>query len=222
MFLQLSQVLASTPLSRLRQLCEHAPFADGQVSAGWHARIVKANEQLHDPAAQAEAAQLLVQALDAQPVFRAAVLPRLYGPVLLARYRPGMHYGTHIDEPLLGRNPPIRSDVALTVFLDPTDAYDGGELVLEGVDGERAVKLAAGDAFVYPATTLHRVAAVTRGERHVLVAWVQSHVRDAACREMLFDLDRAGRGIFEREGKSEHFDLVMKTRANLIRRWADG
>jgi PKHD-type hydroxylase len=163
----------------------------------------------------------LVAALDAQPVFRAAVLPRLYGPVLLARYRPGMHYGTHIDEPLMGRNPPIRSDVAMTVFLNADDAYDGGELVLEGADGERAIKLAAGDAFVYPATTLHRVEPVTRGERHVLVTWVQSHVRDAACREMLFDLERAGRALFEREGKSEAFDLVMKTRANLLRRWAD-
>ena len=221
MFLQLSQVLMDSALSRLRELCAHAPFTHGQVSAGWHAKTVKVNEQLDDPAARAEVAQLLTQALDAHPVFRAAVLPRLYGPVLLARYRSGMHYGTHVDEPLLGRNPPIRSDVALTVFLDAEDAYEGGELVLEGPDGERAIKLGAGNAYVYPATTLHHVAPVTRGERRVLVAWVQSHVRDAACREMLFDLERAGRMLFEREGKTAAFDLVMKTRANLIRRWAD-
>jgi len=221
MFLQLSQVLDAAALARLRQLCERAPFVDGQASAGWHAKTVKANEQLLDPAAQAEAARLLVQALEAQPVFRAAVLPRGYGPVLVARYRPGMHYGRHVDDPLMGRDPPIRSDVALSLFLDPEAAYDGGELVLEAADGERRVKLGAGDVYVYPATTLHRVEPVTRGERRVLVAWVQSWVRDAACREMLFDLERAGRSLFEREGKSEPFDLLMKTRANLIRRWAD-
>jgi len=222
MFLQLSPILDSKALAQLRRLCATAPFAAGQATAGWHARTVKHNEQLREPEAQAQVAQLLRQALEAQPVFRAAVLPRLYGPVLLTRYRAGMSYGAHIDDPLMGDGAtPIRSDLALTVFLDDEDAYDGGELVLDGPEGERAVKLGAGAAFVYPAGTLHRVDPVTRGERRVLVSWVQSHVRDAAAREMLFDLERAGRAIFEREGKSEAFDLVMKTRANLIRRWAD-
>lgn len=221
MQLQLAKVLDAAALGMLRQLCDDAAFTEGAASAGWHARTVKHNEQLHDRAWQARLRALLCEALDAQPAFRAAVLPQRYGPVLLARYRSGMAYGTHIDDPLMSGEHGIRSDVAITAFIDDAAAYDGGELVLDTADGERAVKLDAGDVFVYPATTLHRVAPVTRGERRVLVGWVQSHVRDVASREMLFDLERAGQVIFASQGKSEAFDLVMKTRANLVRRWAD-
>lgn len=221
MELQLSALLDAAPLARLRALFDAPAFADGRASAGWHARTVKANEQLADPALLAQAAQLIARAFDASTVFQAAALPRYYGPVLLSRYRVGMGYGTHIDDPLMGREPRIRSDLAYTVFLDAEDSYDGGALVLEQPGGERAVRLGAGDAIVYPATTLHRVEPVSRGERRVLVGWVQSYVRDAAARELLFDLERAGRAIFARDGKSESFDLVTKSRANLIRRWAD-
>jgi PKHD-type hydroxylase len=221
MFLQLADVLDAERLARLRQICAGAAFTDGRASAGWHARTVKTNEQLADPALLAQVARLTAQALDAHALFQAAALPRYYGPMLLSRYREGMQYGSHIDDPLMGREPRIRADLAFTVFLDAEDACDGGALVIENTDGERRVKLPAGDAFVYPATTLHRVEPVTRGERRVLVGWAQSYIRDAACREMLFDLEHTARAIFQREGKSESFDRVTKTRANLIRRWAD-
>jgi PKHD-type hydroxylase len=46
-------------------------------------------------------------------------------------------------------------------------------------------------------------------------------LRDAARREILFDLDRARRGLFERHGKTEEVDLLHKTSANLLRMWAE-
>ena len=116
---------------------------------------------------------------------------------------------------------PIRSDLSFTLFLSPPDAYDGGELVIEGSAGEQAFKLPAGGLVLYPSSTLHRVAPVTRGERLAAVSWVQSQVRDPACREILFDLDTARRTLFQREGKSREFDLLSKSLANLLRLWAE-
>ena len=74
---------------------------------------------------------------------------------------------------------------------------------------------------VYPATTLHRVAPVTRGERLVAVGWAQSYVRDAARREILFDLETAKQRLFEAQGKTPEFDLLAKSAANLLRMWAE-
>ena len=74
---------------------------------------------------------------------------------------------------------------------------------------------------LYPSTSLHRVAPVTRGDRVVAVGWAQSFVRDAEKRELLFDLDRARRSLFERSGKTAEFDLLAKASANLMRMWAE-
>jgi PKHD-type hydroxylase len=93
--------------------------------------------------------------------------------------------------------------------------------VIENASGDEAIKLAAGSMIAYPATTLHRVAQVTRGRRHVVAGWARSFVRDAAQRELLFDLDTARRTIFARDGKSPEFDLISKSLANLLRMWAE-
>jgi PKHD-type hydroxylase len=114
----------------------------------------------------------------------------------------------------------IRTDISVTIFLNNSKEYDGGELVAESIAGEDAAKFEAGDAVVYPSTTLHRVESVTRGERIVAAAWVQSLVRDLEVREVLFDLDRARRMIFDRDGKSEAFDLISKSYSNVLRRFA--
>jgi PKHD-type hydroxylase len=73
----------------------------------------------------------------------------------------------------------------------------------------------------YPATTLHRVAPVTEGVRTSAVGWVQSELRDAAQRAILFDLDVVRRNIFGSEGKSRNFDMVSKAHANLLHLWTE-
>lgn len=221
MILCLSQILNAGQLAGIHALLEGAEFEDGAGTAGWHARPVKSNRQAvaRQPAAR-EAAALVSAALRAHEVFRSAVLPRRIAPALFARYGGGESYGAHVDDALMGSDP-LRSDVAVTVFLADPASYAGGELVIEDSAGEQAFKLGAGDAIAYPATSLHRVAPVTSGERRVAVTWVQSLVRDAGQREILFDLDTARRQVFEREGKSRTFDLLAKSHANLLRRWAE-
>jgi PKHD-type hydroxylase len=151
----------------------------------------------------------------------AAAMPARIAPPLLSATGPGEGYGAHVDDPVMGGDKPLRTDLSLTLFLSPPDAYEGGDLVLESAAGVERVKLPAGDAFLYPSTVLHRVEPVQSGERLVAVTWVQSRVRDPGAREILFDLDRARRAVFAAEGKSETFDLVAGCHANLLRRWVE-
>jgi PKHD-type hydroxylase len=115
----------------------------------------------------------------------------------------------------------LRADVSFTLFLSDPASYEGGELIIESVAGEDACKLDAGGLVAYPATSPHRVAAVRHGVRLAAVGWARSFIRDAAQRELLFDLDTARRRMFERNGKSADFDLVSKSFANLMRMWTE-
>lgn len=215
----ISPLLEGEALAMVRRIAQAARYRAGAETAGWHARAVKHNDQA-EPADVAEAAAIVSSALQANPVFQSAVLPQRLSPILFNRYEPGMDYGPHVDDALMG-SPRLRSDVSFTLFLDDPRDYEGGELVIDSAGGEEAVKLAAGACVVYPATHLHRVAPVVRGTRHAAVGWAQSLVRDAAAREILFDLDTARRAVFEQQGKSGTFDRLAKTYANLLRRWAE-
>jgi PKHD-type hydroxylase len=219
MLFQIPNVLTPDILTQIRRRLEAAQFIDGKLTAGWHAKSVKANEQLAANDAIGTTVKTAVRdALLQHPLFQAAVRPRAIHSLLVSRYSSGMSYGRHVDNAIMNGH---RTDVSLTLFLsDPTE-YDGGELVIEGADREQCYKLAAGSAIVYPSTALHRVDPVMRGDRLVVVGWVQSWVRDASQREILFDLETAQRSLFAREGKTAEFDLIAKSQANLLRRWTE-
>lgn len=215
MILGLDKVLDEGEAAAMAARLAGARFGDGQASAGWHARHVKLNAQLaaDDPAASIKGE--VEAALRRHAIFTAATLP-VRMQLLINRYGPGQSYGTHVDDAFMGG---MRTDIAFTLFLSAPETYDGGELVIEGSSGEQRVKLPMGAAIVYPATTLHRVDAVTRGERLACVGWIESRVRDVAAREILFDLERARRALFSAQGKTTEFDLVSKSYSNLLRRW---
>jgi len=195
-------------------------FVEGTRTAGWHAKLVKNNEQIDrsqpDYAALNKAVTDLIMR---NGTFRMAFRPRHITPLLFSRYHDGMEYGTHVDDPIMYN---LRSDVSFTLFLSDPQTYKGGELVMETSGGEQAYKLNRGDMIAYPSTTLHRVNPVTSGERMAAVGWSQSYVRDQNQREILWELDVARRGIFEKEKKSREFDVISKAHANLLRMWADG
>ena len=222
MILCLADVLSAADLATIRRVLDKAAFQDGRETAGWHARAVKKNEQA-TPSAKTtqDTGERIAAALRANPVFSAGVQPRTIRPFLLSRYGEGMEYGPHVDDAIMGGEARVRSDVSVTVFLSSPEDYDGGELVIESAGGEQSFKLPAGHAIAYPSTTLHRVEKVTRGTRLVAVTWVQSLVRDAGDREILFDLDQARRALFGQQGKTREFDLIAKSYANLLRKWSE-
>src|SRR5690606_17641083 len=112
--------------------------------------------------------------------------------LMFSRYEPGMTYGDHTDDALMGAGEDkVRTDLAFTIFLAERDSYEGGALVVESALGEQEIVLDAGDAILYPAGSIHRVAPVTAGARLAAVGWVESFVADAGRREILFDLSVA-------------------------------
>lgn len=222
MLLRIPQLLSDKIVTHVRQTLDQSTFIDGKKTAGWHAKLVKHNQQLSANAPESEALKTLVKEAIAQnQLFQSAVRPKVVHSLLFSRYDEGMSYGRHTDNALMGGSSFYRSDVSFTIFLNRPSDYDGGELVIEGADDERAYKLDPGTALVYPSTTLHRVNAVTRGTRLVVVGWVQSLIREAGDRELLFDLETARRSLFAKDGKSDEFDLISKSLTNLLRKWAE-
>ncbi|MBW3227158.1 Fe2+-dependent dioxygenase [Marinobacter adhaerens] len=223
MIICIDQILTPEQLERIRNTLDGGEFQDGRSTAGWHAKLVKNNEQLKVSGGQAEGLRAEVEkALTEHPLFQMAVRPAKVTPLIFSRYRDGMTYGNHVDDPVMGRGTGrLRTDVSFTLFLDDPDSYDGGELVTETTAGEQSYKLPAGAAVIYPSSTLHRVEPVTRGQRRVAIGWAQSTIREPAQREVLFDLDTARRQLFEREGKTTEFDLLTKSLANLQRFWTE-
>lgn len=219
MILPVAGILSPDRVAAFRARLTAGRFQDGRATAGWHARQVKANDQLApDDPAHGDLRAEVEATVRAHPVAALATRPKRFGPVLFSRYQAGQAYGSHVDDALMGG---MRMDISFTLFLSGSDDYDGGELVMETSAGELSFKLPAGSALFYPSTTLHRVAGVTRGERLVAVGWIRSYVRDPADRELLFDLDTVRQSLFRASGKTPEFDLLSKCLSNLIRRWAD-
>jgi PKHD-type hydroxylase len=223
MFLAIPGVLDADEAASFRKALEGAEWSDGRATAGYLSQRVKDNDQLREdhPLARQLGTRIL-DLLDRNQTFISAALPLKIVPPLFNRYREGKTYGRHIDggmRPVGGHR--VRTDLAATLFLSPPDSYAGGELMVEDGAGERAFKLNAGDLLLYPATSVHRVAPVTKGERLAAFFWVQSMVRSAEQRALLFQLDN-GLRVLGRD-MPDHPSLVelMGVYHNLIRQWGD-
>lgn len=219
MILQISEVLPREQITEAyaRLTGEGAGFASGKATAGWYVREIKQNEQAGGEVAD-EVLSRVRQALMANAVFRSAARPKEFVRVLISRYRPGMAYGTHVDDALMEGK---RTDMSFTLFLSDPANYDGGELVIEGNDGDSDIKLGPGSLVLYPTTSLHRVNEVTRGERLAVVGWVRSFIRSPEQRETLFDLDQAIAGLQGSGVARQVSDRIFKVRNNLTRMWAE-
>ncbi|WP_375397800.1 Fe2+-dependent dioxygenase [uncultured Sphingomonas sp.] len=219
-------LLRADEVARVRALIEPAEWVDGNATSGAQSALAKRNVQLpEDSTAAREAGALVLDALGRSALFVAAALPLKVFPPLFNRYEGGQAFGTHVDTAVRirrGSDFRLRADLSATVFLSDPDSYDGGELVIEDAFGERSVKLPAGHAVVYPASSLHRVAAVTRGARLGSFLWLQSMVRDDGARRILWELDQGVQGAAQALGQGDAA-VVRLTGVyhNLLRRWAD-
>ncbi|HVF35645.1 MAG TPA: Fe2+-dependent dioxygenase [Candidatus Saccharimonadia bacterium] len=220
MIRHIRNVLQPDELERLVALAQVVRFADGRMTNP--DTSVKNNLQVpqNDPLAT-EPGVLVRDALMRNAELRAFALPKQMARPTMARYEPGMNYGWHVDEALFPSTPPMRSDLSCTVWLSPPGAYDGGELVIELGQQTLSFKGEAGDAILYPSTTIHQVTPVTRGARLVAITWLQSWIADASRRELLLQVAE----LRDRElaGAKEARALVLleSLRTNLFRMWSD-
>jgi PKHD-type hydroxylase len=215
-------VLDQAQLAVARNFIAAGQYQDGSTSAGKAARRVKHNEELALDASQLGSLNNLVMgSLVKHPVYRSAAMPLKIAAPYYARYTSGMSYGAHVDDPVMGQGTELyRSDVSVTIFLNSPDEYDGGELVIQTSFGEQQVKLPAGDAVIYPSSSLHRVAAVRRGERLVAVSWIQSLVKEPEKRALLHEMNLARETLLEEQPDAEVTARVNHSYINLVRRWS--
>ena len=222
MYLVLQGVLAPEDIVRLRKDLTELHWGDGKRTAGPAARAVKQNLQADGRDARAEALErFVVDALYRHPLFEIAARPAKLSRLLFSRYEPGMTYGAHTDDALMGDGESrLRTDIAFTLFLAEPSSYDGGALTIDSTLGEQEIKLEAGDAILYPAGSIHFVAPVTRGVREAAVGWIQSVVADAGRREILFDLAVARARLGEAGAPRAELLRMDKAISNLLRMWA--
>jgi PKHD-type hydroxylase len=224
MLLTLERVLSADQVAHCRERLAAADWVDGRVTAGEQSAKAKNNLQVpQESAAARELGEMVLAALGRHPGFVSAALPLRVFPPLFNRYDVGMGFDTHVDNAIRFAGPVrYRTDVSATLFLtDPAD-YEGGELIVEDSYGEHAVKLAAGDMVLYPATSLHRVAPIVRGSRWAAFFWVQSMVRSDEKRTLLWDLDNAIQALTGRVGQTDPAVVSLTgTYHNLVRMWAE-
>lgn len=225
MLLQIPQVLTPAEVAHARTRMDGAAWVDGNATSGHQSAQAKYNEQLPEDSLQArELGDAIIAALGRSQLFFSAALPKRVFPPLFNRYQGGMNFGNHVDGAIRVHAPTglrIRTDLSATVFLTAPERYDGGELLVEDTYGTHSVKLPAGDMVLYPASSLHRVAPVTRGSRIGSFFWIESMVRDDARRTLLFDMDMAV--IRMARDHPDHPALVTLTGCyhNLLRMWAE-
>jgi PKHD-type hydroxylase len=225
MILHVPNVLNGEQVARCREVIMQSKWVDGRVTAGHQSALVKNNLQLPEESPEArELGEMIIAALEHHPLFISAALPYRVFPPIFNRYDVGMSLGTHLDNSvrqIAGTPFRLRADRAATLFLSQPDEYEGGALVIYDVHGTHAAKLPAGEMVLYPATTLHRVAPVTRGTRLASIFWVQSMVRDETHRRLLFELDVAINQV--NQALPHHAAVVALTNCyhNLLRRDAE-
>jgi PKHD-type hydroxylase len=198
-------------------------FVHGGETAHGRAKKVKNNLQLPDGGqAERELEKLIISAFDRNPTVRATALPLRAAPARFSKYEAGMEYGWHVDSPVMagGGSQPVRTDLACTVFLSDPKSYGGGELTIQTPLGTASTKLPAGDAILYPATTVHRVEPVTHGVRQVALLWVQSMIASAEQRQLLSELAQATAKLRNSNPEAKEIDTLLGVHANLVRMWS--
>ena len=220
---RISALLSADDLSKINELLKQARFADGRLSAGAYARQNKHNQEVaSDDTILKRLNTIIMPKLIAHPEYQAIALPCKIAEPYYTSYREGDYYGDHTDNPVMGQAPHIyRSDLAMTIFLNHPNEYEGGELLIGTLEGDHTLiaKYPAGDAVLYPATTTHRVEPIKSGCRLVAITWIQSLIPNPQHREMLYRLNKIQNRIRTAAPDSKETKELEWLYTNLFRMW---
>jgi len=220
-FLQIPALLKSEEIAEIENLAADADFVDGKLTASLGAKEVKNNWQMDtDGEALTKIRSILDTAIKQSPLFNIAALPKTIYPFLVSKHTLGNFYGWHVDSPIMGE-PPIRTDLAMTIFLSDPEKYEGGELIIQSDAGTSAFKPAKGDAVLYPCQYLHCVNEVKSGARLAAITWIQSNVKSPEQRQILFQLNQIHASLYNQAPNAAETNLLLQTHSNLFRMWAE-
>jgi PKHD-type hydroxylase len=226
MLVTIENVLTATELSSVRDMLERSVWTGGEITAGPQAARAKNNEQLAEDAEHLpQLRRIVLGALQRNALFFTAALPaRILLPFFNRYHGVSNYYGNHVDGAMRahpGGSGYVRADISATLFLSGPEEYEGGMLTVEDTYSRQEIKLAAGSLVVYPASSVHQVTPVTRGRRLACFMFIQSMVRDAGRRRLLFDMDMALLQLRQAHGESDAVVRLTGTYHNLLRRWAE-
>lgn len=218
--MRIFQLLSDSDIEQLLAALSKAQWRDGGETAHGAAKERKKNQQITelDPVMGPAFAQLK-QFIAKQEALRYSAFIRQVLNVRAAKYGEGDGYGWHVDLAIMDG---FRSDISFTIFLNGKDEYDGGELEFDYGTHQLKVKGDKGQMIFYPTGLLHQVRPVTKGERLVIVGWIESLIPNAEDRENLYTLFQQVSTLKSRtpEGGSE-FDKLDWALQYLVRRFAN-
>lgn len=220
MLFQIARILKPTECKAIAEaLSDDHLWLDGKATAMGAARLAKQNLQADPKTTVVKGVLAKVEkALCANAVFKAAAQPARFGRLMINRYETGMSYGDHVDAPYIND---IRSDLSFTVFLSDPDTYDEGALIIEGAGQQTAIRGPLGSAVLYPSTAVHRVEAVTHGERLACVGWVRSRVKASDHRAILYDLETVIADLNQLDTPVGIRNRLNNVRNNLLRNFGE-
>ena len=225
MILHIPNVLSKEQLIECRKLLNEADWIDGKTTAGSQAVNVKNNFQLHEKdSLTTYLREIITSSLSSNPLFISSALPSHIISPFFNRYENGGNYGNHVDNAIMydmQKQKSYRTDISCSLFFTDPEEYEGGEMVIEDTFGTHEVKLPAGDLILYPSTSLHRVEPVTSGVRMVSFMWVQSMIRSAWRRSILFELDNTIQSLRLKHGETQEALNLSIHYHKLIQEWSE-
>ncbi len=178
--------LDASSLGKLTDQLQPQVWSDGKKSARGDI-LTKKNKQILLQKDAPKIFELLYNCIFQHFDLRLLARPKLLMRPVLNRYDVGDHYDWHFDSPIIDTG---RADLSFTIFLDPSDSYDGGSLQIESLGTRYEVKGEPGEILLYSNGQRHRVTEVTKGSRTCIVGWIQSWIRDSTAREDAALLER--------------------------------
>lgn len=222
-YLHIPKLLSEELLNQIQSLMANANYIDGKATASMKAKEVKHNLQIDhtDQLALPQLQNMVLHAMYTNLRFQQVIFPKITYPPVFSKYDESMTYGWHTDGPIMGQQMPLRTDLAMTLFLSDPDAYEGGELEIQSPTGLVKYKLPKGDAIFYPTTQIHRVAPVTSGTRYVCVSWIQSIIREPQNREILTTLNDVHQNLIQENIHDANAEQLLQVYSNLMRKWSE-
>jgi PKHD-type hydroxylase len=221
----IEKILSKEEVNAYRQQLTNDIWGDGKNTAMGMAASVKNNNQADANNTHVrQLANQLLSRIGETPKLVSAALPHKIFPPCFNCYSETQEYGYHVDAAIMripGTTEVLRSDMSMTTFLSEPEEYEGGELIISTEFGHQSIKLPAGYAVVYPSSSLHKVTAVTQGQRIAAITWMQSMIADVSLRQNLYQLDQSIQNLItENKTSRTELDSLHNVYHNLIRNFA--
>ena len=183
---KLINFLSEQDIRTLEESFAKTEWKDGAATASGSAKARKKNWQITETDTEVSPVfRKLKQFMMDHDALKFMVFPHKIINIRAAKYTLGDGYGWHVDHATMGG---YRSDISFTIFLSEKSGYEGGELEFDFGTHKMRVKGEKGQMVFYPTGVLHRVSPVIKGERVVIVGWIQSLISVAEDRDQLATL----------------------------------